>query len=151
MLGDEFADDWTPRIEIERRLGNVTPSEALVLVELWRLLIVGDHEPSEARLATLAGVSRSTVGRAKKTARALGLLTWERQRDPGTTIQQERPCAYQLAMPTAPPVRRVRQADERQASRSIRQQLEGLRMPTEAERRMLAERSARIFGPPPRR
>lgn len=142
-LNSGYAD----RLEQERCLGNLSFGQARVLLELWRLVIVGDHEPSEERLRDLAGVSRSTVGRAKRRAKALGLLTWERQRDPGTTIQQERPCTYQLALPTMPPVCRVRQPAERQISRSKEQQLMGLQLPDEATRRMLAERSARLFGP----
>ncbi len=137
-------DTWPTRLEQERRLGNLSLGEARVLHELWRLIIVGDCEPSEARLCDLAGVSRSTVGRAKARGRTLGIMGWERQRVPGASIRQERPCLYRLETPPAPPTRRVRQKAERQASLSKERQLALLPVPPQDMTALIATRQARL-------
>ena len=145
---------WLDRLDCERRLGNIPGNQARVLAELWRLLARGDAEPSEARLADLAGVSRSTVTRAKRTGRALGLLDWERRREYVGNLRRDRPCLYWVQTPPGSAVRRVRQTDGRQASkrlamgpvRSVQQQLAGLPPLTEGHKAMLEARRVRLFG-----
>jgi len=139
--------EWLDRLECERRCGNVPACQALVLRALWVLVLSGDHEPSEARLASEAGVSRATVQRAKRTGRALGLLEWERQWRQEGELRRERPCAYRVELPAGPVVRRPQrehQAAARAVNLSVQQQLAALPAPTEAHRAMVAARQTRI-------
>ena len=121
---------WHSRVENERRVGNIPHGQALALRALGRLMMMGDAEPSEARIAAEAGVSLRTVQRAKQTGRGLGLLEWCRQFATADGLRQEKPCAYRPEMPAAPVVRRDRHSGGRkkevknkQMQRSIEQQL----------------------------
>lgn len=139
--------EWLDRLDLERRARNVTGDQARVLTVLWTLVMNGDHEPSEARLASEAGVSRATVQRAKRTGRALGLLEWERQSRMEGELRRERPCAYRVELPAGPVVRRPRrehQGAARAVSLSVEQQLAALPAPTETHRAMVAARQTRI-------
>ncbi len=137
--------EWLDRLECERRCGNVPACQALVLRALWVLVLSGDHEPSEARLASEAGVSRATVQRAKRTGQTLGLLEWQRQWRTEGELRRERPCAYRVELPAGPVVRKPRrehQPAQRAVSLNVQQQLATLPPITEAMRAMVAERWA---------
>jgi len=142
-----FDREWLDRLDLERRAKNVTGDQARVLTVLWTLVLSGDHEPSEARLASEAGVSRATVQRAKRTGRALGLLEWQRQWRQEGELRRERPCAYRVELPAGPVLRRPRrehQSAARAVSLSMEQQLAALPAVTEAMRAMVAARQTRI-------
>ena len=147
----DLDDSWPRRLDCERRAGNVSGDRARVLLELWRCCIRGDDMPSEARLADLAGVSKRTVCRAKAAGRALGLLAWERQWAVLDGLRQERPCSYRVETPTAPVVRRERQAgarsvrtrEEGRPTRSARQQIAALPPVTMGLRALWAARQAK--------
>jgi len=139
--------DWLDRLDLERRARNVTGDQARVLTVLWTLVMNGDHEPSEARLASEAGVSRATVQRAKRTGRALGLLEWERQWRQEGELRRERPCAYRVELPVGPVVRRPQrehQAAARAVILSVEQQISALPPVTDAMRAMVAARWGRV-------
>lgn len=139
--------DWLDRLELERRNQNIPGDQARVLVCLWTLVMNGDDQPSEARLWSEAGVSRSTVQRAKRTGRMLGLLMWDRQWRMEGELRRETPCAYRVEMPTGPVVRRPRrgrQLEARSASISVERQLALLPMLTAAQLAANAERMRRI-------
>ncbi len=127
----DLDDTWPTRLDNERRLGNIPGEQARALLELWRCCIRGDDMPSEARVASLAGVSKRTVSRAKATGRALGLLLWERQWAVVDGLRQERPCSYRVEVPAVPCIRRERQSGARAGSiskasgpiRSVQQQM----------------------------
>ena len=150
-----FDDTWPRRLDCERRAGNITGDRARVLLVLWRCCIRGDDMPSEARLADLAGVSKRTVCRAKAAGRALGLLAWERQWAVLDGLRQERPCSYRVETPTAPVVRRERQAGARSVStskegrptRTARQQIAALPPVTAELQALWAARRASYEGP----
>src|SRR4051812_6656325 len=133
---------WFTRLEAERRAGNLTRAERDVLSALGRLLAMGDHTPSEARLASEAGCSRRTVARAKAKGRALGILGGERRFDSAGGLRRERPCVYHAETPQQPVTRRVCQRGKRvpesNIKRSIQQQLAAL-PPVTAELRALWE------------
>ena len=135
---------WRRRLDQERRLGNLTASHELVLAAIGRDLSLGYPEPSEARLMSEAGVSRSTVQRAKTRGRQLGLLEWERRFawDGGRRV--ELPCTYRTITPGTAPGKRERQAEARVGSniqrRSVEAQLRGLPTPTESQIRLWEER-----------
>ncbi len=145
---------WLDRVDLERRNRNISGDQARVLDVLGRLALQGDTEPSEARLASEAGVSRSTVTRAKRAGKRLGLLEWERQPVYAGNLRRDKPCAYQTMLPPAPCVRRMHQGDGRPVSsrigsgqvRSVAQQLALLPVVTEAHRALVAERMARVAG-----
>lgn len=137
-------DPWPHRLDCERRCGNITGDQARVLEELWRCCVRGDAMPSERRLEDLAGVSRSTVQRAKARGRVLGLCDWERQRTIVDGLVQERPCAYRVIMPAAPCVRRERQTAARMIPRSVQQQLALIGTPTSEQIALVKARQARM-------
>ena len=114
----DLDDSWPRRLDCERRAGNITGDRARVLVELWRCCTRGDDMPSEARLADLAGVKRSTVQRAKQDGRALGLLDWDRVRHYVGNLRRDKPCSYRVQMPVASVVRRKHQIDARAGSKA---------------------------------
>lgn len=113
-----FDREWLDRLDLERRAKNVTGDQARVLTVLWTLVLSGDHEPSEARLASEAGVSRATVQRAKRTGRALGLLEWQRQWRQEGELRREQPCAYRVELPTRPVMRKPRR-EHQPAARTV--------------------------------
>lgn len=121
---------WLRRLDQERRLRNLTPAHELVLRAIALDLALGHPEPSEARLMSQAGVSRSTVQRAKARGRALGLLVWERRYSAAGGRRVELPCRYRLERPMAPARRlRERQLGARRVARSIEVQLAALPTP----------------------
>lgn len=128
----DLDDSWPRRLECERRAGNISGDQERALRALWQCCIQGDDAPSEARVASLAGVSKRTVARAKVTGRALGLLAWERQWAMLDGLRQERPCSYRVETPTAPVVRRECQSGK--PSGSIRE----ARGPTRSVERQIA-------------
>ncbi|RYF24000.1 MAG: hypothetical protein EOO77_01015 [Oxalobacteraceae bacterium] len=137
---------WRRRLDQERRLGNLTASHELVLVAIGRDLVLGYPEPSEARLMSEAGVSRSTVQRAKTRGRQLGLLEWERRFawDGGRRV--ERPCTYRTITPATAPQKRERQPEARTEStiqRSVEAQLRALPTPTQAQIKLWEDRKAK--------
>ncbi len=69
------ADPWLHRLHNEMWCKNVTTSQTFALAYLWRCYFQGEAKPSDARVADLAGVSESTVMRARAKGRKLGLLT----------------------------------------------------------------------------
>jgi len=113
-------------------------------VAIGRDLALGYPEPSEARLMSEAGVSRSTVQRAKALGRHLGLVEWERRFAWVAGRRVERPCAYRTMTPATAPQKRERQADARTGSniqrRSVEAQLRGLPTPTQSQIRLWEER-----------
>lgn len=139
--------DWLDRLDLERRNGNVPGDQERVLRCLWVLVMSGDDQPSEARLWSEAGVSRSTVQRAKRTGRALGLLTWDRQWRMEGDLRRERPCAYRVEMPAGPVVRRPRrgrQVEARSVSLSRERQIAAVGILGIAQLAANAERMRRI-------
>ena len=144
-------DSWPRRLDCERRAGNISGDQERALRALWQCCIQGDDAPSEARVANLAGVSKRTVARAKVTGRALGLLAWERQWAVLDGLRQERPCSYRVKTPTAPVVRRERQAgalpvrtkEVRGPTRSAQQQMAALPPVTAELQALWAARRAR--------
>lgn len=135
------------RLDLERRAGNISGDQARALAALLALVLGGDYEPSEARIASEAGVSRRTVQRAKATGRALGLLAWDRQWRVEDGLRRERPCAYRVEEPTGPVVRRPRrerQAGARTVPLSVERQLALLPVPTAEHLAANAERMRRI-------
>jgi len=152
----DLDDTWPRRLDNERRLGNIPGDQARALLELWRCCTRGDDMPSEARVASLAGVSKRTVSRAKATGRALELLLWERQWAVVDGLRQERPCSYVVEVPAAPCVRRERQSGARTGStsrasgptRSVQQQLAALPPVTAELRALIAARQAKYGGLP---
>ncbi len=116
-------DTWFQRVDLECRARNLTRGERDVIRALGRLMLMGDHAPSEARLASEAGVSKRTVSRAKARARALGLLAWDR-RHAGAGLRRELPCAYRAEAPAGPVVRRERQKGAGQSLSTERRGIE---------------------------
>lgn len=138
---------WLDRLDLERRNGNLPGDQERVLRCLWVLVMSGDDQPSEARLLSEAGVSRSTVQRAKRTGRALGLLTWDRQWRMEGDLRREQPCAYRVEMPAGPVVRRPqrgRQDGVRAVSISVERQIAAVGMLSPAQLAANAERAQRI-------
>ena len=149
----DLDDSWLRRLDCERRAGNISGDRARVLLELWRCCTRGDNMPSEARLADLAGVKRSTVQRAKQDGRALGLLEWDRVRHYVGNLRRDKPCSYRVQMPAAPVVRRKHQLDARAGSkakpiRSAQQQIAALPPITAGLQALWAARTARWQGYP---
>lgn len=148
---------WLRRLDTERRLGNISGDRERVLRVLWTEIEMGNPMPSEAALADLAGVKRSTVQRAKQAARALGLLEWDRVRHYVGNLRRDKPCSYRTQMPAAPAVCRKHQRDARAGSikeasgptRSVRQQLAALLPVTAAMQALIAARQADISRNPP--
>lgn len=145
-----LTDPWPHRLDCERRCRNITGDQARVLMELWRCCLRGDDMPSETRLADLAGVSKSTVQRAKARGRTLGLLDWQRQWD-GPYLRRERPCSYRVQTPASPCVRRERQEGagtvntrKTGAHRNVAQQLAALGPMPEGLAALIAARQARL-------
>lgn len=140
---------WRRRLNQERRLGNLTASHELVLVAIGRDLMLGYPEPSEDRLMSEAGVSRSTVQRAKVRGRQLGLLEWERRFAWAAGRRVERPCAYRTMTPATVPQKRERQPEARTGStiqRSVEAQLRALPIPTESQIKLWEDRKAATVG-----
>ena len=150
----DLNDSWPRRLDCERRAGNISGDRARVLLELWRCCTRGDDMPSEARLADLAGVKRSTVQRAKQDGRALGLLDWDRVRHYVGNLRRDKPCSYRVQMPGAAVVRRKHQIDARAArtkeasgpTRSAQQQIAALPPITAGLQSLWAARRARYEG-----
>ena len=136
--------EWNRRLDLERRLGNLTATHCLVLSAIALDIALGYPEPSEARIMSQSGVSRSSVQRAKARGRALGLLEWARRFHRGPYRREELPCAYRATMPTRP-ARREHQREARTRTtiqRSVSQQLNSLPVPTEFQKRLWEERKA---------
>lgn len=102
---------WLARAEAERRARRLTAMHVVVASALLRRLGAdGQCDPSHATLARDAGCNPSTVLRALKELRAVGLLTWERRlvRRPwpaggaGATRAEQTSNAYELLLPNRP-------------------------------------------------
>lgn len=145
-------NSWLQRLKCDRRFGNIPALQYSVLVVLCELITIGDHHPSEARLMAAAIASRSTVQRAKRTARELGLLSWVRNFDWDGGIRREKPCTYCLEFPLTPPVRRERQKEARKevsyskilSIKSVAQQVAAFALPTREEREAIRSHKAKV-------
>ena len=96
---------WKARIEMHRRAGRLTDGHAFVALALVRRLGTdGRLDPSHATLADDAGESLSTVQRALRALRAVGLVLWVRRlvRDGWRAAQTSN--AYLLTLGESPAI-----------------------------------------------
>ena len=98
---------WTARIRQEHRAGNLTSSAVLVLEELaaYASGSRGEAWPSHATLASRAGTSISTVQRALRAARDLGLIEWTERRVRAGWRWLRTSNLYRFIMPAAAVIR----------------------------------------------
>jgi hypothetical protein len=93
---------WRKRLDLERRAGNLTPARMLALRALLSFVGADGLFPSDAAVAGLSGLSVSTVQRARRDARALGLLKWERTRKLVDGRWRQGSNRYTIAIPERP-------------------------------------------------
>jgi hypothetical protein len=93
---------WRKRLDLERRSGNLTPARMLALRALLSFIGADGLFPSDAAVADLSGLSVSTVQRARRDARGLGLLTWERTRKLVDGRWRQGSNRYTIATPERP-------------------------------------------------
>lgn len=111
---------WRQRVKLERQAGNIPPAQRDAL---WELLTFHGEEglwPSDKAVAERACVSISTVRRARKTARELGMLRWEPTRKLVAGAWRQGPNRYQILVPetpVCPGVQKERRRDSRYKGR----------------------------------
>jgi hypothetical protein len=95
---------WRKLLEDERRVGNLTPARRDVLRGLLAFFGVEGLWPSDQTVADLTGYSRSTVWRARRDAKDLGLLRWSPRRNPSGRQGSN---AYEVILRETPAARGV--------------------------------------------
>ncbi len=93
---------WRRRLELERRARNLTLHRQKALGTLLAFWGAEGLFPSDAAVASLAGVSERTVRRARVDARELGLLTWQRTRKLVAGRWRQGPNRYAVVVPVGP-------------------------------------------------
>jgi DNA-binding transcriptional MocR family regulator len=132
---------WKARIDLHRRAGRITDGECHVgQALLLRLGHDGRCDPSHATLADDSGESVSTVQRALRALRKLGMVSWVRRliRDGWRAAQTSN--AYLLSLGEAPEIPRPRcdgQTD-RETKSLINQALTSLSAISDAAKAALA-------------
>lgn len=102
MLPSHSLFTWQSAIVAHRRLRNLPPFQADVLVYLGTLIDAGDCEPTDARLAAETGYGISTCQEARRRARALGLLDWQPQYHDSVPRRRRANRYWLCAPPTEP-------------------------------------------------
>lgn len=112
---------WRRRLDVLRRARHLTHAHKDALA--WLLASAGPDGlyPADATVADAAGVSESTVYRARLRARELGILAWTHTRKMVSGKWRQGPNRYVVLFPTAPVTPRLpdRQSDgQRQDSKN---------------------------------
>ncbi len=112
-LEPEDFPTWRRRLELERRAGRLAPGRRDALRALLSFYGPDGLFPSDTVVADLAGVSPSTVYRARKDARRLKMLDWEATRKNVAGRQVQGPNKYSILIPSTPVCPSERQSDGR--------------------------------------
>jgi DNA-binding transcriptional MocR family regulator len=95
---------WKQRVTNEARAGNIAPKEWKALEALANLLETNPN-PSHKEIAREAGCGVSTVQRALRQAKHLGLAFWVADYDPAARRgRRQLPNRYELTMPQGPTI-----------------------------------------------